>query len=130
MKPVVFDTPSSAADWTQLASLLPHLHIIHHVRGRLRIRLHPGVSGWLAQWPDATPESWLAQWPGIARLHLNKVAASLVIEYDAGRIPPQWWERLLRSPSHALPGLLAEIGLIADRDPLSLHSAQKEFIRE
>jgi hypothetical protein len=130
LKPVALDIPASATDWTQLASLLPHLHIIHHVRGRLRVRLHPGVSGWLAQWPNAAPESWLAQWPGIARLHLNKVAASLVIEYDAGRIPPQWWERLLRSPSPALPGLLAEIGLIADRDPLSLHSAQKEFIRE
>jgi hypothetical protein len=68
-------------------------------------------------------ETWLAQLPGITGLHLNKVAASLVIEYDAGRIPPQWWERLLHSPSQALPGLLAEIGLIADRDPLSLHSA-------
>ncbi len=118
MKPVALDIPSSATNWTPLASLLPHLHLIHHVRGRLRVRLHPGVSG------------WLAQWPGITGLHLNKVAASLVIEYDAGRIPPQWWERLLRSPSQALPGLLAEIGLIADRDPLSLHSAQQEFICE
>jgi hypothetical protein len=113
------DTPLSATDWTPLASLLPHLHIIHHVRGRLRVRLHPGVLGWLAQWPDAALETWLAQWPGITALHLNKAAASLVIEYDARRIPPQWWERLLHTRSEALPALLAEVGLLVDSDHFS-----------
>ena len=45
MKPADLENPSSADDWTPLASLLPHLHIIHHVRGRLRLAQlrHSGV---------------------------------------------------------------------------------------
>ncbi len=123
MKPAASKKPATADDWARLlAGLLPHLHIIHHIRGRLRVRLHAGVMDWLAQWPDAAPEDRLAQWPGVTALHLNKTAASLVIEYDARRIPPHWWERLLHSRGEALPALLAEIGLSADFDPLSFHS--------
>ena len=70
----------------------------------------------LAQWPNAAPEAWLARLPGITALHLNKAAASLVIEYDAQRIPPAWWEQLLRSRDETLPALLAEIGLSVDRN--------------
>lgn len=101
-------------DWSHLASLIPHLHIVHHVRGRLRVRLRAGVLDWLAQWPNAAPETWLAHLPGITALHLNRAAASLVIEYDTRRIPPQWWERLLRAGGEALPTLLAEIVPLAD----------------
>ncbi|MEI2783075.1 MAG: hypothetical protein V9H25_18270 [Candidatus Competibacter sp.] len=111
----------SADDWSRLAGLLPHLRVVHHVRGRLRVRLHAGVLGWLAQGPNAEPESWLDRVPGIIALHLNKAAASLVIEYDARRIPPQWWERLLHGRSEALPALLAEVGLLTASDHFSSH---------
>ena len=115
MKPQL-KNPLSADDWTQLAGLLPHVRVIHHVRGRLRLRLQAGLLNGLAQWPGATPETWLAQLPGITALHLNKAAASLVIEYDARRIPPSWWEQLLCSQHQALPTRFAEIGLNVDRD--------------
>ncbi len=118
MKPVNLEISPSADDWSRLAGLLPHLRIVHHVRGRLRVRLQAGAANWLVQWPNAAPESWLARLPGITALHLNKVAASLVIEYDARRIPPQWWERLLHARSETLPALLAEVGFLADRDRL------------
>jgi len=120
-------TPLSPDEWRRLASLLPHLRLIHHVRGRLRLRLRTGVSHWLAQYPDVVPEAWLARLPGIAALRLNKAAASLVIEYDARRIPPQWWERLLHSRDEALPDLLAEVGLIVDRAHLFSHPSEGVF---
>lgn len=105
---------STDDDWTRLAGLLPHMHRIHHVRGRLRVRLHSGVLDWLAQWPNTAPETWLLQLPlGITALRLNKDAASLVIEYDDQHISPSWWERLLRSRREELPALLAEVGLMA-----------------
>ena len=116
MKPAAPEISPSADDGSRLAGLLPHLRVVHHVRGRLRVRLHAGVLGWLAQWPNAEPESWLDRVPGITALHLNKAAASLVIEYDARRIPPQWWERLLYARRETLPALLAEVGLLADPD--------------
>ena len=118
MKPANLEITPSADDWSRLAGLLPHLRIVHHVRGRLRVRLHAGVASWMAQWPNAAPESWLARLPGITALHLNKAAASLVIEYDAQRIPPHWWERLLHGQHETLPALLAEVGFLADRDRL------------
>lgn len=105
-------------DWARLADVLPHLRVIHHVRGRLRLRLQAGLFSRLAGWPNAAPETWLAQLPGITALHLNKAAASLVIEYDARRIPPPWWEQLLCSQQETLPACFAEIGLIVAGDPL------------
>jgi hypothetical protein len=129
LKPANLEIAPSADDGSRLTDLLPHLRIVHHVRGRLRVRLHAGVLGWLAQGPNAEPESWLDRVPGITALHLNKVAASLVIEYDARRIPPQWWERLLHGRSEALPALLAEVGLLVDPDHFSSHPP-KEHQRE
>ena len=117
MKPSNSTIPPNGDNWSRLAGLLPHLRIVHHVRGRLRVRLHAGVLGWLAQGPDTAPEAWLARWPGITALHLNKAVASLVIEYDAHRIPPQWWERLLRAQSGTLPAVLAEVDLPAGHAP-------------
>ena len=118
---VALRTPLGMEDWARLADVLPHLRVIHHVRGRLRLRLQAGLFSRLAGWPNAAPETWLAQLPGITALHLNKAAASLVIEYDARRIPPQWWERLLHGRSEALPALLAEVGLLTASDHFSSH---------
>ena len=126
MKPSNSTIPPSVDDWSRLAGLLSHLRIVHHVRGRLRVRLHTGLLGWLAQWPNVAPENWLARLPGITALHLNKAAASLVIEYDARRIPPQWWERLLHGQRETLPALLAEVDLLADRDRLFPFQPRRE----
>jgi len=108
---------ATADDWSRLAELLPHLRIVHHVRGRLRLRLGDGVLELLAQWPDVAPDDWLARLPGVTALQMNRLAASLVVEYDPRRIPPQWWERLLRAQSGTLPAVLAEVDLPAGHAP-------------
>lgn len=101
-------------------------HIVHHVRGRLRLRLHAGMMGWLAQSPH-TPEDWLARLPGIQQWQLNHAAASLVIFYDVQHIPPTWWERLFSSRYDALPTLLAEIGVISPATPSTFHSSSRSI---
>lgn len=113
--------PPVTEEWAWLAGLLPHVSIVHHVRGRLRLRLHASVMAWLAQ-SKITPETWLARLPGIYELQLNRVAASLVIHYDVRCISPTWWERLLSSPPEKLHELLAEIGVTSSATPATFHS--------
>ncbi len=99
-------------DWHLITQLLAQLDIVHHVRGRLRVRLHPNAFGLLPKIGNARAQDWLTQLPGVTDLRLNLSAASLVIQYDSQRIQPQWWERLIRASRTELPDLLAEIGVI------------------
>lgn len=94
-----------------IAQLLPQLRIVHHVRGRVRVRLQPGVLDLLPKIKNGQAEAWLKQLPGVTDLRLNLSAASLVIQYDSQRIQPQWWERLVCASRAELPDLLAEIGV-------------------
>lgn len=102
---------SSSIDWSQLARILSHLRIVHHVQGRLRVRLLPELLDIVSIEHSAASKAWLAQIPGVTNTHLNLAAASLVIQYDANQIQPQWWERLLVVSNQELPMLFAEIGV-------------------
>ncbi len=99
-------------DWNMLSGMLPHLRIVHHVRGRLRVRLLPDALAYSPALNRLKPEEWLKRIPGVLDARLNPVAASLVIQYDAARLQPQWWERLAGASGQELPGLLAEVGII------------------
>jgi len=99
-------------DWNLISQLLSQLSIVHHVRGRVRVRLKPSVLNLLPKIKNGRAEDWLAQLPGITDLRLNLSAASLVIQYDSQRIQPQWWERVVRASRPELPALFAEIGVV------------------
>jgi len=103
-------------DWNVLPQILAHLQIVHHVRGRVRLRLRPGIMAILPKLNGASAEQWLARIPGVLDLRLNLAAASLVIQYDAARIQPQWWERLITTPSQDLPALFAELFPVTETD--------------
>ncbi len=98
-------------NWNLIAQLLPQLRIVHHVHGRLRLRLQPSVFSLLPHIGSGHAEAWLAQLPGVTESRLNLNAASLVIQYDSQRIQPQWWERLIAAKRTELPDVLAEIGV-------------------
>lgn len=98
-------------DWNVLPQILAHLQIVHHVRGRVRVRLLPGIMAVLPKLNGANAEQWLTRIPGVLDLRLNLAAASLVIQYDAARIQPQWWERLIVASGQDLPALFAEVGM-------------------
>lgn len=98
-------------NWRLLSQLLAHLRIVHHVQGRVRVRLLPEVLELLPKLNTNKPEDWLANIPGVIDLRLNTEAASLTIQYDSNRIQPQWWERLLCVSSQELPTLFREVGV-------------------
>lgn len=84
-------------DLRGLIALRVGLGIAHHIPGRIRLRLG-------AELLDRTRErrldpgetlARLSLLPGVTGTRLNLQAASLVVEYDPGRIVPDWWETLI-----------------------------------
>lgn len=100
------------ADLTRLLGLRAELGIVHHVPGRIRLRLGPGVLTW-AQGKGLDPDQvahWLAAFPGVRHARVNAPAASLIIEYDPSRLEPSSWETLVLGGDDAALGLV--LGLI------------------
>lgn len=122
--PAILDQPTTPADGlaelTDLLSLRAGLAIIHHVPGRLRLRIGQPVLDWAAgRGLDAAgAAAWLAGLaagratgvavglPGLIGLRLNPVAASLVIDYDPRRLPSHWWETLMQGDPAAVAALV------------------------
>ena len=92
---------------------LCHVSLVHHVRGRARLKANwNSISSLLAS--GRLPESGklksvLQQAPGIRAWRVNKKALSIVIEYDESIWPYRLWEELaglankpqMRSALHA-----------------------------
>lgn len=108
---------SLSPDWQRLAVFLPHLQIVHHIQGRLRLRLLPSILTVLSSVSEQEFQRYLTAMPGILELRLNKPAASLIIIYNAMQIQFSWWERLILASNADLPALLAEIGVHASLCP-------------
>lgn len=103
--------PDNAADWlTALLPLRRHLTVAHHIRGRLRLRL--ALSGVKAVGPGlvAKLQDQMNAVPAILALRVNLAALSVVIEYDAERIPADWWQALLEANDDEAQRLLARLG--------------------
>ncbi|MBF0179021.1 MAG: cation transporter [Magnetococcales bacterium] len=82
------------------------IKIVHHIPGRIRLRasatLQPALRGQEGQkLLDA-----LARMEGILEVNLNPLAASVVLTYDARRIPPRTWEDLLHGDDATASGVL------------------------
>jgi len=66
--------------------------VVHHVPGRMRLRLDPQLRGHPAA---KVLGQWKANGSGVLSTRLNLLARSLVIEYDPKRIDPRTLEEFL-----------------------------------
>jgi len=103
---------------TELLTLRRGLGIVHHVPGRIRLRLGPVIWDWAQGLGlDSTKASaWLSEAglgavTGVRGARLNAAAASLVIEYDPQRLDPAWWETLVLGEDEE--ALTLVLGLLA-----------------
>lgn len=106
------DPSLDLSDLTSLLRLRAALGIAHHVPGRIRLRLGPGVLTW-AQDEGMSPDQasrWLAAFPGVKDSRINATAASLIIEYDPRRLEPSSWETLVLGDDDAALRLI--LGLL------------------
>ncbi|NBC31310.1 MAG: hypothetical protein GVY13_01410 [Alphaproteobacteria bacterium] len=88
-----------------------HCRIVHHLPGRLRLRIDPrGLDAALAGIPGHRPaEAFRTQLAGLAGIRgteINLPARSVVISYDPAVLRPALWEQLIRGdPANAAAAL-------------------------
>lgn len=73
---------------------LAAVRIVHHVRGRIRLRLDASPD--LPASPDLSRfRVMLGRIEGVRALRLNLLARSCIVEYDPGVIPEAAWDDFL-----------------------------------
>lgn len=76
-----------------LVLLARHVQIVHHIPGRIRLRLLPSI----AKVADKIePDRLMKSVPGIIDARFRMAVGSIVIEYDSNRLPPDLWEQMVK----------------------------------
>lgn len=90
----------------------PHLQIVHHVPGRVRLRFGPGI---LEAVPEIATqgEALLSGLTGIKDVRVNAAAFSLIVNYDRDRLPPGWWEKLIEGSEAEAIDVVAQLRALA-----------------
>lgn len=99
-------TLDDAPDLASLLGLRRHLSIVHHLPGRIRLRLGPSLWGNASQFDQGRFQGLLDRLEGIRDVRVNKAVATVIIEYDPQRVPPGDWETLVRGDAAAAGDVL------------------------
>jgi hypothetical protein len=78
---------------SDLLLLARHASIVHHIPGRIRLRLSPSVVNVLDK---VSVDQLMNRIPGIIKTRVNMIVGSVVIEYDHHRLSPDLWESIKR----------------------------------
>jgi len=117
-------TASTTFDPAVLLGLRRHLSIIHHLAGRIRLRLGPGLWMGASEFDRTQLQRLLEALEGIRAVRVNRAAASVVIEYDPIHLPPGDWETLVRGDPVAAGELLDR--WLARLDPFSRNRREEK----
>ncbi len=74
-----------------LMFLAPHTEVVHHIPGRIRLRILPSGLGAVGK---TDVKGMIGSIPGIVSIRINYIIGSVVIEYDQNRLPFSIWESL------------------------------------
>lgn len=94
MDEMIAQEPS--ADMAGLLALRRHLSIVHHLPGRIRLRVSPAIYSCAMSFDADASRALLGELSGIRKVRLNRQAASIVIEYDPKLISAEEWETLVQ----------------------------------
>ncbi len=84
------------------------VRIVHHVPGRLRVRVDP--SALRAGISLAGLRTTLERTEGVRALRISPASLSAVIEYNPGRLAPGTWETLIHGSDSAARAVLNHLG--------------------
>lgn len=82
----------AAFSFDELRSHRTHIRIVHHIRGRIRLKLEaiPEIIS-LPAIKEQQFRGLVDQTPGLLSLRVNLMARSCIVEYDPALIPYQAW---------------------------------------
>lgn len=91
-----------------LLLLAPHTEIVHHIPGRILLRI---LRSGIAIAAKADLQAILRSIPGIRQVRVNPVVGSAVVEYDPQTLPHRLWEKLgqLRRDPSLRPALKQDL---------------------
>ena len=92
---------SSDADVAMLLDMRSHLSIVHHLPGRIRLRLGPALWRRATQVNSSVVRQIVTRLEGIHDVRVNAAVATVVIEYDPKQVQPEHWETLVRGDAEA-----------------------------
>ncbi|MEN6441656.1 MAG: hypothetical protein ABFD97_24105 [Syntrophobacter sp.] len=87
-----------------LLRLAVHTTIVHHIPGRIRLRVLPS-GAWIARGIDL--DELKRHVPGIMGVRVNILVGSVVVEYDRNELAPGLWEEFSKLRND--PGLASEM---------------------
>ncbi|MDA0149032.1 HMA2 domain-containing protein [Vibrio sp. LaRot3] len=90
----------------------------HHIPGRVRLKYKLGIVAQLAKFKTQDIERALASIPAFKNYKLNSVTGSILIEYDASLVNPEWINALFSESD-----LHAEQACYAIAESLNLNGA-------
>ncbi|MGB0126457.1 MAG: hypothetical protein WBP72_02380 [Rhodocyclaceae bacterium] len=88
-------TSGATVDVASLPALRRHVAVVHHVPGRIRLRLGASLLDADSGVDVAALRRLLGSLAGIRDVRLNPAVASLAIQYDPEHIRPGDWDTLL-----------------------------------
>jgi hypothetical protein len=99
-------TDIASLDLSSMLDLRRHLSIVHHLPGRIRLRLGPALWRAAAGADRARFKTVLDGLEGIRDVRINVAVASVVVEYDPKKISPDDWETLVRGDAASASNLM------------------------
>ncbi len=79
----------------KLVELGPYFSLVHHIKGRIRLRVSPKIKEQSGNVTLNDIESLPQKINGIKSLKINKIVGSITIEYDPTTFPPHLWDNLI-----------------------------------
>lgn len=79
-----------------LVELGGYFSIVHHIKGRIRLRVSPKIKEHKHHVSIEDIEALPARINGIKSIKINKMIGSLTIEYDHAIFPDHLWENLVK----------------------------------
>lgn len=77
-----------------LFAIAPETRIIHHVPGRIRIRVNEKAGKYLDN-SLGNNKKIFSSIPGIENIRINPLIGSILIEYDLDFLEPSLWETII-----------------------------------